>query len=393
MKQLPALVLLLSILPATACVTATPHPNGAAGVTSGFTASPAAIETDPAALSAAVDAGNWVSSFGRLPLDEPGRMSLDDPSALSPDLQLSGYPYSGYEPWMGGLGRQEAQEPAPVTEQDGEIGETGTDPRDFAPKFMPYFRFTELENDIEVTELVAFGLVPFSSTMAMTYELPLSKQVDYTDFPGFAGGLPPGGGWNPLPGGGVPPTDLEADGDNTGMGDLILRFLGRPEETRWRYSEDDRDSFEILPTLEMTLPTGTDDVLSGKAWVLSPAIIFVADIPGPPPFGLGFLALMNFYDFDVVNDNANSDISRYRGRYFWMQPLTKPGGILGGLYLLPEAQFTYDFENDHKSWWIAPELGKMVEPGVLVYGKPGWGIDPDVVDRDFTFEVGIRIFF
>ena len=50
MKNLPALLLLLSILPATACVTAKPHPNGAAGVTSGFTASPAAIKTDPAAF-------------------------------------------------------------------------------------------------------------------------------------------------------------------------------------------------------------------------------------------------------------------------------------------------------------------------------------------------------
>ena len=29
----------------------------------------------------------------------------------------------------------------PVGAEEG-IGETGTDPRDFAPKFMPYYRFT-----------------------------------------------------------------------------------------------------------------------------------------------------------------------------------------------------------------------------------------------------------
>jgi len=38
------------------------------------------------------------------------------------------------------------------------LGETGTDPRDFAPKFMPYYRYTELENGLEENVLTLFGL-------------------------------------------------------------------------------------------------------------------------------------------------------------------------------------------------------------------------------------------
>ena len=39
-----------------------------------------------------------------------------------------------------------------------------------------------------------------------------------------------------------------------------------------------------------------------------------------PPFGLGFFAMMNFYDFDVFKDRRRSYTSRFRGRWFWMQP-------------------------------------------------------------------------
>ena len=53
----------------------------------------------------------------------------------------------------------------------GEEGmETGTDPRDFAPKFMPYYRFTELENGLENDALTLFGLHAFSKKFALTYQ-------------------------------------------------------------------------------------------------------------------------------------------------------------------------------------------------------------------------------
>ena len=77
-----------------------------------------------------------------------------------------------------------------------------------------------------------------------------------------------------------------------------------------------------------------------------------------------------------------------------MQPFTKPGpGLTDGLYMLTEFQPVYDFEIDEFSLWIGPEFGKIVRDGFIVYVKPGFGIDPEPQDRDFTFEVGFRYFF
>jgi len=40
------------------------------------------------------------------------------------------------------------------------------------------------------------------------------------------------------------------------------------------------------------------------------------------------------------------------------------------------------------------ELGKLFALGRLGYIKPGWGIDnSELIDREFTFEVGFRWFF
>ncbi len=66
-----------------------------------------------------------------------------------------------------------------------------------------------------------------------------------------------------------------------------------------------------------------------------------------------------------------------------------------GLEQLPEFQTIKDFENDHFSWWIGPEIGKLLAPGRILYVKPGWGISPDEDsgDRDFSVEVGFRWFF
>ncbi len=93
-------------------------------------------------------------------------------------------------------------------------------------------------------------------------------------------------------------------------------------------------------------------------------------------------------------DNSRGSTSRYLGRHFWMQPFTKPGpGIFDGLYLLTELQTIYDFRTSDFDVWIGPEFGKIVHEGLIVYAKPGWGIDPEPNDRRFTFEVGVRIFY
>jgi hypothetical protein len=290
---------------------------------------------------------------------------------------------------------------------------TGTDPRDFSPKFMPYYRYTELENDVEVNEFVLFGMFAFSPIFAMTYEWPVAKEIDYSSNDGFkqfkqsggSGEFPPIGN-NPGGGGGLPFDDLDSDGDVVGMGDLNLRFFYQIESLRFKFMEDQKN-FSIFPVIETTLPTATEDVLGGEAWILSPGITFVFDMPfKSPPLGLGFFASMNFYDFDAIKDSSRSHTSRYRGRWFWMQPLSMPAHVkdpedtdfhffdLAGLYMLTEFQPIYDFSESDFDFWFGPELGKIVKDGYIFYAKPGFGVGncSDCGDRKFTFEAGFRYF-
>jgi hypothetical protein len=62
---------------------------------------------------------------------------------------------------------------------------SGTDPRDFSSKFMPYYRYTELENDVEVNEFVLFGMLAFNPKLAFTYEWPVAKEIDYSSVDAF----------------------------------------------------------------------------------------------------------------------------------------------------------------------------------------------------------------
>jgi hypothetical protein len=283
-------------------------------------------------------------------------------------------------------------------EAPGEEDSTGTDPRSFGTKFMPYYRYERLENDVKVDTLALFGLVRIDDNIAWTYELPVAKKIDYSSVsafkslpacpPAISGELPgsPGGGF---PNNGVPFSDLDCDGDVMGIGDLGLRLFVKNE--RLRFDSPFRDgSGEWMLGFETLLPTANEDVLGGEAWVLSPLVTLVMDMPLP----YSFMALMNFYDFDVTRDSSRDNISRFRGRWFYMQPLTPPDkGWWGGIYLLPEFQPVYDFERSEFSFWIGPELGKILAPGRIVYLKPGWGIDSEDPERDFTFEAGFRWFF
>ena len=99
---------------------------------------------------------------------------------------------------------------------------------------------------------------------------------------------------------------------------------------------------------------------------------------------------MNFYQFDIWKDEGRPSQSMYIGRYFVMLPINKKHKI----YLLPEFQPIYDFENDHFSFWVGPEIGKMFGPGRIGYIKPGFGVgvDDPAGDREWTLEIGVRIF-
>ena len=261
--------------------------------------------------------------------------------------------------------------------QEGE--QTGTDPRDFANKFMPYYRYTELENGLEQNELVLFGLIALSPKIAFTYEVPLAYERDITGT-----SLNQGAGCTgPFPGGGfLLPNGLKAEGDcqETGIGDMNVRLL---------FATGHAAGGDWLTGAQFNLPTANNDVLGSETFSLAPMVTYIRDLKAYPAPG-AFFALMNFYQFDVFKDDGRADQSMYIGRWFVMLPMSKKFKI----YLLPEFQPIYDFENEHFSFWIGPELGKMMGPGNILYLKPGWGVDTDALagDRDWSVELGWRIF-
>ncbi len=269
------------------------------------------------------------------------------------------------------------------------VQETGTDPRDFAPKFMPYYRLTELKNGLENQALTAFGLVAFTPKFAMTYEIPLGYKNDVTDTALNNGDNTCGPGGSFAPGEGLPPISIPGVTGNcqeTGMGDMNLRFM-YASDVGW-FGGD------WIFGAQVDLPTATQNFLGTEQVRLAPMAAYVRDIPKWPGPG-AFFAAMNFYFFDVFKEDSTADTSMYVGRWFVMLPLRKPGpGFFDGIYLLPEFQPIYDFENDHFSFWVGPEIGKMLSPKHVVYIKPGWGADPDTLlgDREFTFEIGWRYF-
>jgi hypothetical protein len=245
---------------------------------------------------------------------------------------------------------------------------TGTDPRSFSDKWMPYYRYTKLENGTIQQDLTAFGTLGFSPRLGMFYEVPLAQYRDVSDVPGLPAG---------------------SDSEAIGMGDIDLKFLYRAESLEYAYGSDGKKNASILLGTDFVLPTATDDALAGDAFLFAPIVAIVADMPLH-----GFIAALNLYYFDVYKKNSAPDTSRYVGKWFYMQPLTKPGPWGGGVFLLPEFQPIYDFETDDFSMWVGVELGKMFAPGRIGYIKPGWGINnTETTDRDSTLEVGFRWFF
>jgi len=244
--------------------------------------------------------------------------------------------------------------------------QTGTDPRAFTNKWMPYYRYTELENGLIQQDVTAFGTFRFGPRVGMFYEVPLAQYRDFSDVPGFPRGT-----------------------DAIGMGDMDLKFLWRPKALEFTYGKEGQMSASVLLGTDFLLPTATDDALGGDAFLFAPIVAIVADMPLH-----GFVAMLNLYYFDVYGEDSALETSRYVGKWFYMQPLTPPGEWWGGLFLLPEYQPIYDFETNDFSSWIGVELGKMLAPGKIAYIKPGWGLDnSEPTDRRWTVELGFRWFF
>jgi hypothetical protein len=231
---------------------------------------------------------------------------------------------------------------------------------------MPYYRYTELENGMIQQDVTINGTLDFNPRVGVFYEVPVAQ---YRDFSGIEGADP--------------------DTDAIGMGDIDLKFLWRPKATDGKYGKDKKMSGSLLFGTDFLLPTATDDLLGGNAFLFGPIVGIVVDMPLH-----GFFAALNIYYIDVYKDSTAGDTSLYVGKWFYMQPLTKPGEWWGGFFLLPEFQPIYDFETDNFSAWIGVELGKMLAPGKIAYIKPGWGLDnSEETDRKSTVEVGVRWFF
>ena len=246
--------------------------------------------------------------------------------------------------------------------------QTGTDPRSFSTKWMPYYRFTELENGMIQQDMTAFGTFGFRPRVGMYNEVPLAQYRDFSDVSGFPTGT---------------------DSDEIGMGDIDLKFLIKPKALEFTYGKDGKKSASILLGTDFVFPTATDDALGGDAFLFAPIVGIVLDMPLH-----GFIAAINLYYFDVYKKDSAPDTSRYVGRWFYMQPLTRPGPLWGGLFLMPEFQPVYDFETKDFSFWAGIEFGKVLAPGRIAYIKPGWGINnSEPTDRETTFEVGFRWFF
>jgi hypothetical protein len=253
-------------------------------------------------------------------------------------------------------------------DEAAESDSTGTDPRVFANKWMPYYRYSKLENGLTQHDVTAFGTIAFSPVVGVFYELPFAQYRDFSAVPG----LPPG-----------------SDIDAIGMGDWNLKFLVRPRALDFHYGQGGEMSGSVLFGTEFVLPTATNDALGGDAFLFAPIVAVVVDMPF-----YGFFAALNLYQFDVFKNSSAPDTSRYLGKWFYMQPLTPPGPWWGGLFLLPEFQPVYDFKGKEFSFWIGLEIGKIVAPGKIAYVKPGWGIkNSEQTDRESTVEVGFRWFF
>ncbi|MFW6146170.1 MAG: hypothetical protein ACOC7R_02420 [Planctomycetota bacterium] len=274
---------------------------------------------------------------------------------------------------------------------------TGTDPRAFDTLFDLSYSYIELDNDFEQHDLILAGQVPLSENVALTAAFPLLRYTDFEDTPTFqrgAGALPDNLGDTPWTGGaGVDASDLDSEGDEFGIGDLkvgvIWRFDPIPDRTGDTWQREGDAYGDVLLTADVWMPTASEDVLGNEAWILTAGLHWVQDTPTR-----GFIALMNYYDWSFERDEGRPAVSRIRGHWYLMHPITDLGDrLLDGLYIQPGIQPAYDLEEEEFSFWVGGELGKVITNGAVMYITPGWGVDPDEPERSFTIQLGARWFF
>jgi len=250
-----------------------------------------------------------------------------------------------------------------VTEQDG----TGNDPRAFANKWTPNYRYTELDNGMVQQDIYASGTIAFTRNLGVIFELPIAQFRDFSEVQGLPAGTPQ---------------------DVIGMGDASLKFLANLRSLDFFYGEGKKKSGTIVVGTDFVLPIATNPLLAGNSFKIAPIVGVVVDMPA-----YGFFAFLNLYYFDVYKTDAAPKTSLYVGRWFYMQPLTPPGKWWGLFFLMPEFQPIYNFETKDWSAWLGVEFGKIITEGNVAYIKPGWGLsNSEMTDRSTTLEVGWRYF-
>jgi hypothetical protein len=251
-----------------------------------------------------------------------------------------------------------------VLEQD----ETGNDPRAFANKWTPNYKYTKLDNGMVQQDVYGSGTVAFTPNLGVIFEVPVARYRDFSEVDGLPAGTPQ---------------------NVIGTGDVSLKFLANLRGLDFRYGEGKKKSGTIVVGTDFVLPAATNIYLAGNSFKIAPIVGVVVDMPAH-----AFFAMLNLYYFDVYKTAEAPKTSMYVGRWFYMQPLTPPGKWWGMIYLMPEFQPIYNFETKDFSAWIGVELGKIIIPGQVAYVKPGWGLsNSEQTDRKFTLEVGWRYFF
>jgi hypothetical protein len=250
-----------------------------------------------------------------------------------------------------------------VTEQDG----TGNDPRAFANKWTPNYKYTELENGMVQQDVIGSGTIAFTDNLGVIFEVPVAQFRDFSEVEGLPVGTPK---------------------NVIGTGDVSLKFLANLRGLDFFYGEGKKKSGTIVVGTDFVLPVATSPYLAGNSFKIAPIVGVVVDMPA-----YAFFAMLNLYYFDVYKTDAAPKTSMYVGRWFYMQPLTPPGKWWGMIYLMPEFQPVYNFETKDFSAWLGVEFGKIITEGNVAYVKPGWGLDnSELTDRNTTLEVGWRYF-
>lgn len=347
-----------------------------------------------------------VASFGAAPLAAQGNPLLESVISTANDMVEAGSRDAiDSQEQQGGSGTEQGAGGSPEGggaegEEGEEVQDNGTNPASFGFKFMPYYRYTELNNEVKsIEDLVLFALIdlpmisPFS---ALVLEWPVRKTMDFgslaenflvgiQEIPLIPCAPPTCGGDLPAP----PPEAIARGFDISGVGDFRLRYL---QGIKMIPGEKPGRNTVLMVGLDVMTPAASDPILGDETWYGSPIFAHIHNLDPT-----SFFAFLHFYFFDWAEKsgadpiNQNKDIGFYMGRFFFQKAWPKLG-----YYLLPELQVIYDNESANDwSVMFMPELGKSFAAGNLgltAYIKPGWAIDgPDPAERRFSVEFGIRM--